>query len=143
MSSIVGSNSHNHDSPSTNFSIPLQSPNFSLSGLQVGSQPFDRSPRAHESSQSLEFASLLGTPRISDHGQPHDVQSAATGVNHFDAVNEGIPHSADSQYNLLSPRLWTQQSVWPCPTFQEACLMRYFVEKLAHWVSLQFFAHSG
>ena len=137
MPSIARSNSHNHDSPS-NFSIPLQSPNFSLSDLQLGSQPFDRSPRAHGSPQSLKFASLLGTFRISNHGQPHDAQSATTGVNQFDAVNEDIPHSAGSQYNLLSPRLWTQQSVWPCPTLQEACLMRYFVEKLAHWVSLHF-----
>jgi hypothetical protein len=138
MPSIARSNSHNHDSPSTNFSIPLQSPNFSLSDLQLGSQPFDRSPRAHGSPQSLEFASSLGTFRISNHGQPHDAQSATTGVNHFDAVNEDIPRSADNQCNLLSPRLWTQQSVWPCPTLQEACLMRYFVEKLAHWVSLHF-----
>ena len=138
MPSIARSNSHNHNSPSTNFSIPLQSPNFSLSDLQLGSQPFDRSPRAHGRPQSLEFASSLGTFRISNHSQPHDAQSATTGVNHFDAVNEDIPHSAANQYNLLSPRLWTQQSVWPCPTLQEACLMRYFVEKLAHWVSLHF-----
>jgi hypothetical protein len=138
MPSIARSNSHNHDSPSTDFSIPLQSPNFSLSDLQLGSRPFDGSPRAHGGPQSLEFASSLGAFRISNHGQPHDAQSTTTGVNHFDAVNEDIPHSADNQYNLLSPRLWTQQSVWPCPTLQEACLMRYFVEKLAHWVSLHF-----
>jgi hypothetical protein len=139
MPSIARSN---HDSPSSNFSLPLQSPNFSFSGLQSVSQPFDRPPSAHGSSHSLEFAHLLGSTRLSDHDQHHDTMiatdhSARVGTNDFNAGNVGPSGSAEGPYDLLSPRFWTQQSVWPYPSLQEACLMRYFVENLAHWVSLR------
>jgi hypothetical protein len=137
MLPIARSSPHNHDSPSSNFSLPLQSPNFSFSGLQ----PFDRSQSANGSSHSLEFATLLGSAGRSDHGQHHDpvlttghANRVATGD--FIGGNVGASDSAEAPYDLLSPRSWTQQSVWPYPSLQEACLMRYFVENLAHWVSL-------
>jgi hypothetical protein len=144
MQAIARSSSHNHDSPSSNFSLPLQSPNFSFSGLQ----PFDRPLSAHGSSHSLEYASLLGSASRSDHGQPHDTivptdHSNRVGTNDFNGGNVGTSDSAESPYDLLSPRFWTQQSVWPYPSVQEACLMRYFVENLAHWVSLCSIGHFG
>jgi hypothetical protein len=141
MPSVAGSNSHNLDSPSSNFSLPLQSPNFSFPGLQSVSQPFDRPHSAHESSHSLDFASLLGSARLSDHGQHPDTpiptdHSARVGTNDFNSGDVGTSDSTEGPYDLLSPSFWTQQSVWPYPSLQEACLMRYFVENLAHWVSL-------
>ena len=141
MSSTGRSIAHNHDSPSSNFSLPLQSPNFSFSGLHSLSQPFDRPQSAHGSSHSLEFASLLDAAKLSDHGQLHNPilptdSSARDGAGDFDAGDVTDLDFVDGPYDLLSPRFWTQQSVWPYPTLQEACLMRYFVENLAHWVCL-------
>lgn len=145
MPSLARSNSNNYDSPSSNFSLPLQSPNFSFPSLN--SQPYDRPLSAHgsvhesthESAQSLDFASRLGSTRISDHDLLDDsavdiVQSGIGGNGYSDAISP----PKESPYDLLSPRFWNQQSVWPHPSLQEACLMRYFVENLAHWVSLAF-----
>ena len=136
MPSIARSASHNHESPSSNFSLPLQSPNFSFSALQ----PFDRPLSAHGSSHSLELATLLGSTSGPDHSQHHETilltdHSNRVGTGDFSSGNIGLSGSADSPYDLLSPRFWSQQSVWPYPSLQEACLMRYFVENLAHWVS--------
>ena len=143
MSSIGRSNSHNPESPSSNFSAPLPSPNFSFSGLQSLSQPFDRPQSAHGSSHSMEFASLLGSTKLSDHGQLHDTvlpadRSARVATDDFNGENVATSDFGNVPFDLLSPRFWTQQSVWPYPTLQEACLMRYFVENLAHWVILRF-----
>ena len=147
MPSAARSNSHNRDSPSRNFSLPLQSPKFTFSGPQSGSQTFDRPLGAHGSSHSQEFVSLLGSARPSDHGQAHGTitslgYSGATGSDNFNATNVDMPNSAEGSYDLLSPRFWTQQSVWPYPSLQEACLMRYYVENFAHWVSLPFWHYA-
>ena len=144
MPSIARSSSYPHESPSGNFSLPLPSPNFSFSGLQSVSQTFDKPQSVHGSSPSLEFASLLDSARLSDRGQHHDTtipaeHSARIAANDFNAGKVSVSNSADGPYDLLSPRFWTQQSVWPYPTLQEACLMRYFVENLAHWVRPHFF----
>lgn len=141
MPSIAPSNAHNLDSPSSHFAIPLQSPNFSFSGLHSLSRPFDRPQSAHGSSHSVAFASLLGSTRLSDHPQHHESplpvdHSAMVGTNDLNSGNVGTSDSGEGPYDLLSPRFWTPQSVWPYPSLQEACLMRYFVENLAHWVSL-------
>jgi hypothetical protein len=137
MPPIARSSPRNRDSPSSNFSLPLQSPNFSFSDLP----PFDRPQSANGSSHSLEFATLLGSAGRSDHGQHHNPVLATDHSNRvatgdFIVENVGASDSVEAPYDLLSPRFWTQQSVWPYPSLQEACLMRYFVENLAHWVGL-------
>lgn len=136
MPPMARSGSHNGDSPSSNFSLPLQSPNFSFSGLQT----FDRPQSANGSSHSLDFAKLLDPVSRSDHGQHHDPvlptdHSNRAATVDFIGGNVGTSASTEAPYDLLSPRFWTLQSVWPYPSLQEACLMRYFVENLAHWVS--------
>ena len=126
-------------SPTSYTSLPLQSPNFSLSDLH--SQPLDRPLSAHgsthNSTHSLDFASLLGSTRLSDHqppdNSPADPGQSAVGSHNFSGTGTGLTPT-DGPYDLLSPRFWTQQSVWGNASVQEACLMRYFVENLAHWV---------
>ncbi len=140
MPPLARSQSHNQfGSPASYNSLPLQSPSFSLSGLH--SQPLNRPLSAHgsthNSTHSFDFASLLGSTRLSDHQVPDtstaDLDQSGIGSNNFNGDGTGLT-PADGPYDLLSPRFWTQQSVWGNASLQEACLMRYFVENLAHWV---------
>lgn len=100
---------YTHGSPESSLSMLSQSPH-----LSHHSQPSPSTPAAH-----IGYASLLGTAQSPDPFEHYGTPSA----------NLAQP------IEFLSPRFWSQQPVWPHEDVQEACLMRYFVENLAHWVS--------
>lgn len=140
---LARSNSDQFGSSTSTFSLAHQSPNFPFPGprSQGLDRPLSSQGSIHESTHSLDFVSLSDPTGLPEHdvldGSTADNRQYSADNNSYNGATTGIGPPADTQYDLLSPRFWTQQSVWPHASLLEACLMRYFVENLAHWVSLR------
>ena len=120
------------------FSVPSVSPDLSFSSHI--SPPLSSTPplNAHGGIQSFDFVSLLDParrPNRSREDEAGDDTFVISAVpNHRGSAPGVVDVSSSATLQLLSPRLWNQKSVWPRASVQEACLMRYFVQNLAHWV---------
>lgn len=143
MPAMVRANSdYQKGSPQSRFSLQLQSPTFSLPSLDSPSQPIARPVSTHSSLQSFNYASLLASTQLpnsdlADHQNTFD-PTPGLGSHRLSDPGLDVLSPERGSLDLLSPSLWNQQSVWPHASLQEACLMKYFVENLAHWVSLDF-----
>ena len=143
MLSLARWSSNHNQTPSSNFSQPLPSPNVSVIGLVSPSPGTNRPQSGHDSTNSLDYAKLFSSSRLSGPDPPtHGGFDLTRRHSIFDRINghsafgvEPLPALNDTT-DVLSPRFWNQQAVWPDPTLQEACLVRYFVENLAHWFDL-------
>ena len=130
-------------SPDGHFAIPTRSPNLSFTSSRLPQQAIPRPRSSHGSTHSLDYGALLSPARFSDHDPSSNSKATygpTSGIasNAFDDLGPIVSTPGNGSFDLLSPRFWTQQSVWPNASIQEACLMRYFVENLAHWVSPSF-----
>lgn len=93
----------------------MQTPDLEALGSPRSPQPRDYTTQADQ--EVGEF----GPPARSLEG-PLTVSNASI----LDPVTDPLSY--------LSPRFWVQPSVPRAESIQEACLLRYYVESLAHWV---------
>ena len=144
---------------SYNFSsLPILSP---TSTLNSGSNP--RSPlkrvlpdeafgstaqRRVDNWQSRNYNPVRTSYRVYDPPKPHNLYGLDRS---FTTEQNNVPKIVEAEYRrladsaaaaipdefLLTPAIWKKEFYWPnkWTTTQCACLMRYFIEKLAPWVS--------
>ena len=146
--------------PHYNFSsLPILSPTSTLDGGSNPRSPLKRvlvddafaraAPRRVDNRQSKIYDPVRTSYRIYDPPKapnPYDLDSSPSNLepnNPPKVVEAEYRRLADSAAAaipdevLLTPEIWKDQFYWPnkYTTTQCACLMRYFIEKLAPWVS--------
>lgn len=80
----------------------------------------------------ISIDAILNSPQESGHFETAAVEAEYRRL--ADSAAAAIPSASSG---LLAPDVWKKKFVWPnrFTTTQCACLMRYFVEELAPWVS--------
>jgi hypothetical protein len=137
--------------------LPILSPTSTLHSGSNPRSPLKRGlpddsfgPTAHrrvDNWQTTVYDPVRTTYRIYDtpkvpHSFDHDISLITESINVPKSVEAEYRRLADSaaalipDESLLTPAIWKEQFYWPngFTTTQCACLMRYFIEKLAPWV---------